>query len=133
MNRKIFQQCLNPILLQLWLLLIATPGTAVHQLENVNSPWMLKEDIAMSLSSFLPTAALSKDQAALISQKCVEDSRLVVRALSNRTEWALSSIHFYALNQFTYSKTIYVNRVIKSIFQCFRHQENCRLMYRPIS
>jgi len=94
----------SAIVLQIWLLPFATPISTTERSENVMGHWTLEEEfLSISLSSFLPTAALSKDQAALISRKCVEDSRLLVRALLNRTEWALSSIYFDLLNEFLLS------------------------------
>lgn len=79
------------ILLQTWLLSFATPVNTTLQSENP------KEEFAFSMYSFLPTAALSKEHSALISHQCLDDSRLVLKALSNRTEWALSSIKFFFL------------------------------------
>lgn len=82
------------IVLQIWFLPFATSTSTTERPENVMGHSSLEAEFIVSLSSFVPTAALSKDQAALISKKCVEDSRLLVRALLTRSEWALSSIYF---------------------------------------
>jgi len=102
------------IVLQIWFLPLATPSSTTERPENVMGHWTLEEEFPISLSSFLPTAALSKDQATLISTKCVEDSRLLVRALLNRTEWALSSINFDFLNGFLRLRLLFqVNTLFK--------------------
>ena len=79
-------------LLQTWL--VFRPGSAAqsgnYKLNASN--WELEEELAVSMSTFIPTAALSNDQSGLVSRKCVKDSRMLVKAVLNRTEWALSSI-----------------------------------------
>lgn len=80
------------VLLQIWILAFATPNSCVVQSKNLKGHWALEEGFTISLFSFLPTAALSKDHSTFVNKKCVEDSRLVEKALLNRTAWALSSI-----------------------------------------
>lgn len=80
------------ILFQTCLLQIATPLNISEKPENLKRYWAIEEGFSVSLSSFLPTAVLSKGQSALVSPKCLEDSLLVVKDLFNREEWALSSI-----------------------------------------
>jgi len=72
----------------------ATPKTADVQSESLKRQWELEEEFGVSISSFLPTASL-KDQSTPVSQKCVKDSRLVVKALLNHEKWALSSMFFF--------------------------------------
>ena len=80
-------------LLQTWLVFLSAPGSAAqsgnYKLNASN--WELEEEFAVSMSTFIPTAAMSNDQSDLISRKCIKDSRLLVKAILNRTEWALSS------------------------------------------
>ena len=52
------------------------------------------EDALVSISTFFPTAEFSPDESLIVGQKCVEDSRLLVKSLLNQEEWALSSIFF---------------------------------------
>ena len=82
------------ILLQTWLLPFTNPVNIREQSENLKEHLKIQEDLPFSLAAFIPTAALSMDHSRLISQQCIEDSRMVVKAVLNRTEWALSSIYF---------------------------------------
>jgi len=49
------------------------------------------ERSSASFSMLIPTADYPTDKSLVVSKKCVEDSRLIVRALLNQEEWALSS------------------------------------------
>ena len=83
------------VMLQTWLLPLFTALGNALQTESSHGQWAHeREEFGVSLSSFLPTAAL-KDQSLDISQKCVKDSRLVLEALLNHTEWALSGIIYF--------------------------------------
>ena len=84
-------------LLQTWLVFLSGPGSAAQSGNyKLNaSKWELEEELALSMSTFIPTAALSNGQSDLVSRKCVKDSRLLVKAILNRTEWALSSIFIF--------------------------------------
>lgn len=99
----IYLNFIAAILLQTWLLpFVATTGTAT-QLGNLKEHLTLEEQFTLSLSSFLPTASLNKDQPTLISHQCLEHSRLLVKSLLNRTEWALSSIYLTLFNDYNFS------------------------------
>ena len=70
------------------LYLFAIPG-------SVNSEENLLINEEPSLSMFFPTAAdyyPITSKSLIVGEKCVEDSRLLVKALLNQEEWALSSI-----------------------------------------
>ncbi len=49
------------------------------------------ERSSASFSMLVPTADYPTDKSMVVSKKCVEDSRLVVRALLTQEEWTLSS------------------------------------------
>jgi len=51
----------------------------------------INERSSASFSMFFPTADYPTDKSMVVSKKCVEDSRLLVRALLSQEEWALSS------------------------------------------
>ena len=76
---------------------LAIPGSVNS--EDIKETNLVKEDddffninerSSASFSMFFPTADYPTDKSIVVSKKCVEDSRLLVRALLSQEEWALS-------------------------------------------
>lgn len=75
--------------LQMMLIHSKIPGS-VNSLEDKDL--MSKKSY---FSTFVPTSDYPKDKAITVSKQCVEDSLLLVKALSNHEEWALSSNAYF--------------------------------------
>lgn len=50
-----------------------------------------EQAVAARLDMYIPTAVYPTDPTVLIDKKCIEESRFVLSAIFNQTEWALSS------------------------------------------